>query len=140
MHPLIEQAKVSIRDWSTDDPRDVAIAAAKLLREILDVGDLPDGDRDWQHLRNSFDIKHEQPIGLTLANWDDQCRLGDFDMSKNDDYVNLGIVTWTVKKLLKQFGMLSGSSEPPMPLEDWKANLIDCLERYIIVSEQRTKR
>ena len=140
MHPLIEQAIVSIRRWSSDEPRDLAVAAATLFREILDAGDLPDGDLDWQRLRESFDIKQGQPIGPTLAGWDDQCRVGDFDISKHDDYVKLGIVTWTVKKLLKQSGMLSGPTEPPIPLEDWKVNLINCLNRYIIVNEQRTIR
>jgi hypothetical protein len=138
MHPLIEQAKVSIRKWSSDEPRDLAIAAATLFREILDVGNLPNGDRDWQRLRDSFAIEHGQPIGPTIADWDDQCRLGNFDVSDRDDYVKLGIVTWTVKKLLKQFGMLSGPTEPPMPLESWKANLVDCLDRYVIVNQQRT--
>ncbi len=137
---LIEQAKASIRGWSSDEPRDLAIAVASLCREVLDVGNLPNGDHDWQRLRQSFDIKRGQSIGSTIADWDDQCRLGDFDISDNDDCVKLGIVTWTVKKLLKRFGMLSGPAEPPMSFEEWKANLIDCLDRYIIVNEQRTRR
>jgi hypothetical protein len=133
MHALIEQAKTSIRTWSSDEPRDLAIAAASLCREILDVGALPDGDHDWQRLRRSFDIKRGQSIASSIADWDDQCRFGDFDISDRDAFVKLGIVTWTVKMLLKKFGMLSGPTEPPMSLEEWKIKLIDCLDRYIIM-------
>ncbi len=139
MHALIEQAKTTINGWSSNEPRVLAIAVASLCREILDVGNLPEGDQDWQRLRQSFDIKHGQSIASTLAHWDDQCRLGDFAISDDDSYVKLGIVTWTVKKLLRQLGMLSGPPEPPMSLDAWKANLIDCLERYIIVNDQRTR-
>jgi hypothetical protein len=140
MHPLIEQAKSEICGWSSDDPRDLAIAVASLCRQILDTGNLPEGDQAWQRLRQSFEIERGQSIAETIVGWDAQCRLGDFDISNHDSYVKLGIVTWSVKKLLKQLGMLTGPIDPPMPLEAWKANLIDCLERYIIVGEQRTRR
>ena len=140
MHPLIERAKQSIRDWSSDDPRDLAIAVATLCREILDVGKLPEADEDWLRLRLSFDVTHNQPLAAMISDWDNQCRLGDFDISDPECYVKLGIVTWTVKKLLKKLGMLSGAAEPPKALEEWKANLIDCLDRYIIVNDQRTKK
>lgn len=132
MHSLIEQAKTAIRGWSSDEPRDLAIAVASLCREILDVGDLPEGDHDWHRLRQSFNIKRGQPIASTIVDWDDQCRLGDFDISDHDAYVKLGVVTWTVKKLLEKLGMLSGATGPPVSLEEWKANLIDCLDRYIM--------
>lgn len=140
MHALIEQAKTSIRRWSSDEPRDLAIAVASLCVEILDVGNLPEGDQDWQRLRQSFDIKRGQSIVPTIASWDDQCRLGDFDISDHDAYVKLGIVTWIVKLLLKKLGMLSGPLEPPMSFDAWKALLIDRLDRYIIVNEQQVKR
>jgi hypothetical protein len=71
---LIEQAKATIRDWSSDEPRDLVIAVASLCREILDVGNLPEGDHDWQRLRQSFDLKRGQSIASTIADWDDQCR------------------------------------------------------------------
>ncbi len=139
MHPLIEHAKTSIREWSSDQPRDLAIAVASLCREILDNGELPQGDQDWIRLRQAFDIVRGQSIASTIAEWDDLCRLGDFDISDREAFVKLGIVTWIVKKLLKQLGMLSGPPAPKMELEEWKADLIDCLDRYVIVNQQRTK-
>lgn len=142
MHRLIEHAKRSVRQWSSDQPRDLAIAVATLCREVLDDGDLPEGDLDWQRLRRSFDIAKGESIAATIGQWDDLCRLGDCDISDRDAFVKLGIVTWTVKMLLRKLGMLTGPPSQDMGLEEWKAHFIDCLDRYIVdrSSEQTDER
>lgn len=134
MHRLIERAKESIRGWSSDQPRDLALAVASLCREILDDGKLPEGDLDWLQLRQAFDVVEGQSIAANIARWDDLCRLGDFDISDHDAFVKLGIVTWTEKMLLKKLGMLSGPKED-MGFEEWKSALIEYLDKYIIMSE-----
>jgi len=133
MHPLIERAKNTIAEWSSDHPHDLSLSVATLCREILDDGELPN-DLDWQRLRQSFDIERGQSIASTILEWDELCRLGDFDISDHDAFVKLGIVTWTVKLLLKHLGMLSGPPAPKLELEAWKSNLIECLDKYIIVN------
>jgi hypothetical protein len=139
MHSLIEHAKRNIREWFSDQPRDLAIAVASLCREILDDGDLPQGGRDWLRLRQSFHIVEGQSIASSIVEWDNLCRLGDFDVSDHDAYVKLAIVTWTEKMLLKKLGMLSGPPTAEMGLEEWKTQLIRCLDSYIIVKKQRPR-
>jgi hypothetical protein len=137
MHPLIEQAKQRIRSWTSDSPRDLLIDVASLCREILDTSELPEKHPDWGRLRLLFDIKEGPLIAETITAWDDQCRLGDFDVLNSELlYIKLAIVTWTVKKLLKKFGMLFGPIDPPVELDAWKEELIGCLDRYIVVSKR----
>jgi hypothetical protein len=138
MHPLIERAKNSVRSWSSDQPRDLAISVASFCREILDAGELPVEGQDWGRLRQAFDFVAGQPIGPTIAEWDDLCRFGHFDVISNREaYVKLGIITWTVKLLLKKLGILTGPKQE-MGLEEWKAKLVSCLDKYILVPEKRT--
>ena len=137
MHPLIEHAKNAIRSWSSDQPRDLAIAVASLCRETLDADELPTEGQDWARLRQAFELVEGQSFAATIVGWDDLCRLGQFDVISNHEaYVKLGIVTWTVKFLLKKLGWLTGPKEE-VGLEEWKARLISCLDRYIIVPKER---
>ena len=129
MNKLIERAKDTIRTWSSDDPRDLAFAVAALCREILDDGEMPIEGLDWMRLRQAFDIVEGQSIASTIALWDDLCCLGDSTyISNHDAFVKIGIVTWTVKSLLKKLGMLSGPRQE-IGLEEWKVKLIKCLDR-----------
>ncbi|MFN3149090.1 hypothetical protein [Bremerella sp.] len=130
---MIEKAKRSIREWPSDDPRDLAIVVASLCRDVLDEGDLPEGDHDWRQLRESFDIAQGSSIAATIMRWDELCRLGDFDTSVHDSYVKLGIVTWSVKKLVLKLGMFRDPSAAQTDLEEWKTSLIHCLDKYILV-------
>lgn len=137
MHPLIERAKNQIRGWSSGRPADLARDVARLCRDILDDGGLPEHDRDWQRLRRAFDVAEGESLAAAVARWDDLCRFGDFDISNRDLLVKLGIVNWTVKELLLKVGML-GESNRDLGLEPWKASLIDCLDRYILSPKKPT--
>jgi hypothetical protein len=141
MHRLIEQAKASIRKWPSDEPRDLARAVATLCSEVLDDNGLPPG-KDWMRLRQSFDVVKGESIASTIAEWHGRCRHGNFGLSDEDAtedaFVKLGIVTWTVTKLLKKLHMLTGPPAPDMSLEEWKSSLVQCLDRYIISGRQET--
>ena len=132
MHPLIEHAKATVRGWPSEEPRDLAIAVASLCKHILDDGGLPEDGSGGLRLRNALDVARGDSIAASVGAWDDLCRLGEFDISDNDAYVKLGIVTWTVKLLLKKLGMLTGESQT-QELDEWKAGLCACLDKYIIV-------
>lgn len=131
MHPLIEQAKSAIRTWSTDEPRELSLAVAAMCRGVLDATSLSAERAGWQQLRRSFDIEPGQEIAATIVQWDHHLRFGDFGETEGDAYVQLGIVTWTVKLLLKKLGMLTGPKQE-LELEEWKARLIENLDKYIL--------
>ena len=108
---------------------------ASLCRDILDNGTLPAGDRDLRRLREAFDITPGKSIGATIVSWHDLCRHGDFDISNHNDFVKLGIVTWTVTLLLKQLGMLTGPVQTT-GLHEWQSHLRACLEKYVVIGDQ----
>lgn len=140
MHPLIEEAKSIIASWSSDEPRDLALAVAALCRHTLDAGGLPTDSRDWQRLRSAFDVSKGQSIMQSVARWDDLVRYADVDVQSNQEaFVKLGIVTWLVKLTAKQFGMLQ-ASDPIPDFGEWKQCLCQCLEKYILVEQNLTRR
>ncbi len=120
MHPLIEQAKEEIREWASDDPRELAAAVSKLCRRIVAAGSTSVNDQASQRLLHLLEIGCGPSLAESIASWERHCRLGKFDLSSHESYVKLGIVTWCVKKLLKQLGLLTGSVDTPMPLDAWK--------------------
>jgi hypothetical protein len=139
MHPLIVQAKETVASWSSDEPRELALAVAALCRQTLDAGGLPTRSPDWLRLRSAFDVSKGQSISESIVNWDECCRTADLDLdvlSSQEAYVKLGIVTWVVKFLGKKFGMLSGS-EPITDFDEWKLRLVECFDKYILVGRNR---
>lgn len=133
MHPLIVRAEEIVSSWDSDEPRALALAAAALCKTTLDAGGLPTDSPDWIRLREAFDVQTGQSIAESIVKWDDLCRFADVDLTNNRDaYVKMGIVTWTVKLLLKRFGMLV-HSEAITDFAEWKRRLCHCLGNYIIV-------
>jgi hypothetical protein len=138
MHPLIDQAKETVASWTTDKPRELALAVAALCRDTLDSGGLPTDSPEWARLRSAFDVSQGQSIGQSVVEWDECCRTVDVDVQPNQEaFVKLGIVTWLVKFLAKRFGMLPGS-DPINDFDEWKNRLCESFDKYILVSRNRT--
>jgi hypothetical protein len=137
MHPLIAQAKQTVASWTNDDPRELAIVVAALCRAMLDAGGLPTDSPDWTRLRIAFDVAKGQNIGESIVKWDECCRTAVVDLSNQESFVKLGIVTWLVKFLARRLGMLPGS-QPISDFDEWKRRLGDCFDKYILVSRNRT--
>lgn len=134
MHSLIDQAKETIASWSSDEPRDLALAVAALCRQTLDAGGLPTDSPDWQRLRSAFDVSKGQGIAESIVRWDKCCTTADVDVLTNREaFVKLGVVTWLVKFTAKRFGMLPGS-ELISDFGEWKQRLCQCLDKHIIGS------
>jgi hypothetical protein len=132
MHPLIVRAKDEINAWSSDQPRELALAVAALCRDILDHGGLPSDSAAWIGIRRAFDVTPGQSIADSIAGWDDWCRYADVDVNDRDAFVKLGIITWTVKMLLLKFGMLVGT-EPISDFDAWKQLLCQHLDKHILI-------
>lgn len=130
MHPLIEQAKERVTSWTNSKPRELAIAVADLCRETLDAGGCPTDSPDWTRLRRSFDVAKGDDIGDSIVKWDKCCRTADIELSNQESFVKLGIVTWLVKFIAQRFGMLPGSA-PIHDFDEWKRRLCDCFDKYI---------
>jgi hypothetical protein len=127
MHPLTEQAIDRIQTWNSAEVATMCRAVAELCRETLDAGGLPTDSPDWQQMRDAFEIKAGEPIADSLKQWDHWVRFAEVDLSDRDAFVKMGIVTWSVKLLLKQLGLLS-ASEPFATLDEWKQRLCRMLE------------
>ena len=132
VNPLIEQAKTKINSWNSSEPRELALAVASLCRLTLDSGGLPTGDADWRAMRAAFDVQKGQGIAETIVSWDEWCRTADVDVSNDESFVKLGIVTWVVKFLARWLGMVAGS-EPISDFDEWKSRLCKVLDEHIIV-------
>lgn len=139
MHRLVAHAKDAIGEWTSDAPRTLASSVALLCRQVIDDGGLPQCGRDWLRLRQSFDVVPGQSIASSIVEWDTLCRLGEFGVSEDEAFVKLGIVTWTVKMLLKHLGMLSGPSALKQELDEWKAQLIHFLETTCSLEQREPK-
>lgn len=136
MHFLITRARNAIDSWTCDQPRELALGVAALCRDTLDYGGLPTDSTDWRKLRASFDVTAGQSIADSIASWDHWCRYAHVDLTDREAFVKLGIVTWTVKLLLRKLGALAGCD--PMPdFHEWKRELCMCLDQYILMGGHR---
>lgn len=77
-------------------------------------------------IREAFEIQAGDPIADSLKRWDHWARYAQVDLSDRAASVKLGIVTWSVKLLLKQLGLLP-ASEPYGTFDEWKLRLCHML-------------
>ncbi|HVW01030.1 MAG TPA: hypothetical protein VHB77_11845 [Planctomycetaceae bacterium] len=126
LHPLTEQAIARIQTWNSAEVPEMCRAVAELCRETLNAGGLPTDSPDWQRMREAFEIQAGDSIADSLKRWDHWVRYAQVDLSDRAASVKLGVVTWSVKLLLKQLGLLP-ASEPYSSLEEWKQQLCHLL-------------